>query len=618
MSVINWVQTASRTTIAISAIVMALVLFLSINLVASLTIVGTRLDVTEQKLYTLSEETRDTVDAIQEPITLRLYLSSALVNDEPTIRLHSERVIELLKTYELLSGGMIDFQQVDPVSLSVEEDEALGLGIAPLPLSINDKAYFGLVATNTLDNIEVIPFLSPTENAALEYDLTRILARISAIDLPAIGILSGLSLVEGEGGPSAFFERLREEFRVEELPADINNIPALIDVLILIHPYVLLEPTRYAVDQYVINGGKVLVLLDNLAEMGPPNPQSPNLLRFPESRMSPVLEAWGVDMIEDLVVGDPETARRVQSNDGRQFRWLERFDAVGFNQDDVVTSSLSSVLFVSPASFSQMADATTVFTSLVTTSAVAGLIAQGAAMQGDPTVSRQAFVPAGEQVIAVRITGTVNTAFPDGPPEQAEGMDMLPPELTSQSVAPVDIIVIGDTDFIANDFFNGQFSSGTSNAVFVLNAVEQLAGAADLTELRARRAQNRPFTRIDDMFADANLKYAGRIAELTDQYNNLNLRIADLLSRTPLGQPAGLSTDLRAQYDDMIAEQLRAQRERRDLQALVREEFETLRTNLRLINILVVPGIVILFGILVAFWRRARLARYLRGRQRPA
>lgn len=615
---IKWVQTTSRTTIAVSAIVMALVLFLSVNLITSLTIVGTRLDVTEQQLYTLSEETRNTLDSIQEPITLRLYLSSALVNEEPAIRLHSERVIELLKTYELLSGGMVDFQQVDPVSLSVEEDEALGIGIAPLQLSINDRAYFGLVATNSLDNIEVIPYLSPTENAALEYDLTRIIARISAIDLPAVGVLSGLSLVEGEGGPVAFFERLQGEFRVEELPVDINNIPGVIDVLILIHPYVLAEPTRYAVDQYVINGGKVLVLLDNLAEMGPPNPQNPNLLRFPESRMSPVLEAWGVDMINDLVVGDPETARLVQSNDGRQFPWLERFDAVAFNQDDVVTSSLSSVLFVSPASFSQRAGATTVFTPLITTSAAAGFVPQGPAMQRDPTVSQQAFVPAGEQVIAARITGTVNTAFPDGPPEQAEGIDVLPPDLVSQSVGPVDIIVIGDSDFIADVYFDGQFSVGTSNAVLVLNAVEQLAGAADLTELRARRAQNRPFTRIDDMLADANQQYGGRIADLTEQYNNLNLQIEDLLSRTPLGQPAALSSDLRAQYDDMIAEQLRVQRERRDLQALVREEFETLRANLRLINILVIPGIVILFGILVALWRRARLTRYLRGRQRPA
>jgi len=239
-------------------------------------------------------------------------------------------------------------------------------------------------------------------------------------------------------------------------------------------------------------------------------------------------------------------------------------------------------------------------------------------MQRDPTVSQQAFVPAGEQVIAARITGTVNTAFPDGPPQQAEGIDVLPPELVSQSVAPVDIIVIGDTDFVADVYFNGQFSAGTSNAVFVLNAVEQLAGAADLTELRGRRAQNRPFTRIDDMLAEANQQYGGRISDLTDQYNNLNLQIEDLLSRTPLGQPAGLSSDLRSQYDDMIAEQLRVQRERRDLQALVREEFETLRANLRLINILVIPGIVILFGVLVALWRRARLTRYLRGRQRPA
>ncbi len=614
---INWVQNASRTTIAILSITMAVILFLSINLITSLTIVGTRLDVTEQQLYTLSEETRDTLQAIEEPITLRLYLSSSLVNADPTIRLHSERVIELLKTYENVSGGMIDFQQVDPVSLSVEEDEALGLGIAPLQLSINDRAYFGLVATNTLDNIEVIPFLSPTENAALEYDLTRIVARISAIDLPLIGVISGLSLTEGEGGPVAFYQRLQQEFRVEELPVDINNIPNIFDVLIVIHPYVLFEPTRYAIDQYVMRGGNALVFLDNLAEMGPPAQDNPLALRFPESRLSPVLEAWGVDMAEDLVVGDAEAARIFQAQDGRQFPWMERFDARNFEPNDVVSATLSEVLFVSPAAIAARAGATTEFTPLITTTENAGFITQAAAMRRDPTISQQNFVPAGEQVLAARITGTVNTAYPDGPPEQAEGVDVPPPDLIEQSVEPVDLIVVADTDVIADAYFNGQ-NAGTSNAIFALNAVEQLAGAADLTELRSRRAEERPFTTINDMLRDAEAAYGGRITDLTTQYNELNLAIEDLLARTPLGQPAGLPSDLRAQYDNMIAEQLQVQRERRDLQALVRAEFETLRTNLRLLNILVVPGIVILFGLLIALWRRARLARYLRGRQRPA
>ena len=155
---IKWVQNASRTTIAITAIAMSIILFLCINLVSSLTIVGTRLDVTEEHIYTLTDETRQVISDVQEPITFRLYLSSSLVNADPAVRLLSEQVIELLKTYEIMSGGKIDFQQFDPVSLSVEEDDALGYGLASRAINVNDRAYFGLVATNTLDDISVIPY----------------------------------------------------------------------------------------------------------------------------------------------------------------------------------------------------------------------------------------------------------------------------------------------------------------------------------------------------------------------------------------------------------------------------------------------------------------------------
>ena len=270
---LNWVRNASRTTIATVTVVLAIILFLSINLIASLTIFGNRLDVTEDRIYTPTDETRDILADITEPITLRLYLSSSLVNASPEIRLHSERVIELLKTYENMSGGMIDFQQFDPVSLSVEEDEALGLDIAPIQLSVNDRAYFGLVATNTLDDIEIIPFFEPQQTAALEYDLTRIVSRLSNRDFPVVGIISGLSLEEDGGGPVQLVRRLEEEFIVEQLPPDVNIIPPYIDALVIIHPYVLFHPTRYAVDQYVIRGGKALLLLDMMAEQGPPNPE---------------------------------------------------------------------------------------------------------------------------------------------------------------------------------------------------------------------------------------------------------------------------------------------------------------------------------------------------------
>jgi ABC-type uncharacterized transport system involved in gliding motility auxiliary subunit len=610
----NWVQNASRTTVAAVSIALAIVLFLCINLISSLTIVGTRLDVTEQHIYTLTDETRDVIANIKEPITLRLYLSSSLVNAAPEIRLHSERVIELLKTYETISNGMIDFQQFDPVSLSVEEDEALGLGIAPLQLSVNDRAYFGLVATNTLDDIEVIPFFEPTETAALEYDLTRIVSRLSNSEYPIVGIISGFSLNSGEGGPVQLLQRLQEEFTVEQLPPDINIIPLYIDTLLVIHPYLLFDPTRYAIDQFVIRGGHALVLLDTLGEQGPPSPQDQTALRYPDSYLQPVLAAWGLDMASDLVVGDPDSARIVQAADGRQFPFLERFTASAVNPDDIVTAPLHSVLFVSPGALSQLPGATTTFTPLITTSDQAGFIPQSVAMQRQPPLSSQAFVPSGRQVLAARITGNVHTAYPDGPPQQAAGVETPPPELITDSVRPIDVIVVADTDFIADDSLVGA-TAGQSNMVFIINAIEQLAGASNLTALRGRQAEPRPFVRIQDLMFDANQTYGPTIEALTEEYNNLNLQISDLLARTPLGQATALPADLRAQYDDMVERQLQVQRQRRDLEALVRAQFETLRNNLRLENILIIPAIVILFGLLVALWRRVRLSRYLRSRQ---
>jgi ABC-type uncharacterized transport system involved in gliding motility auxiliary subunit len=611
---LKWIENASRTTIAAASIGLAIVLFLCINLVSSLTIIGTRLDVTEDQIYTLTDETRAILQDMTEPITLRLYLSSSLVNANPAIRLHSERVIELLKTYEIVSNGLIDFQQFDPVSLSVEEDEALGLDIAPIQLSINDRAYFGLVATNTLDDIEIIPFFEPTETAALEYDITRIVSRLSNRDFPAIGIISGLSLQEGEGGPYQFVQRLRQEFFVEELPPDLNVVPPFINALVVIHPYPLFAPARYAIEQYVMRGGKLFLLLDTLAEQGPPNPQNAQLLAFPDSYMEPLLALWGVQLASDVVTGDPATALMVQSADGRQFRWPERMDAVDFNPGDIVTAPLSAVRFISPGALSPLPGATTTFTPLVTTSDQAGLIPQSVAMQRQPPASLQAFVPTGPQVLAARITGPVTTAFPDGPPQQAEGITTVPPELIAESVQPIDVIVVADTDFIADAYLVGD-TAGASNTVFIINALEQLAGAANLTTLRGRQTEPRPFTRIQDLLADANAAYGPTIEALTEEYNNLNLQISDLLARNPFGQATALPADLRVQYDEMVARQLQVQRERRDLQALVRAEFETLRNNLRLINILVIPIVVVVFGLAVALWRRVRLANYLRSRQ---
>ncbi len=612
-----WIQTASRTTIAVGVIAMAVVLFLSINLITSLTIVGTRLDVTDQQLFTLTDDTRAILEAIDEPITLRLYLSSDLVNAIPEIRVHSEQVIELLKTYEIVSGGKVDFKQFDPVPLSVEEDEALGLGLLGFPLSVNDRGYFGLVGTNALDSMEIIRFFDPDQTAALEYDLTRLVSRLSSQASLNIGVLDGLGVFGAPGDtPSQFVQRLQAEFTVTQLDLDINNIPAF-DAIVVIHPFGLIEQARYAIDQYIIRGGTALILLDTFAERSLRSAQVDGGFRFPDSYLEPLLGAWGVGMLADQIVGDPALALTVQSADGRQVAWYEQMVAVegNFDLDDIVTAPLVQVRITSPGALYQLPGATTQFTPLITTTEFAGLIPQSTATSQNPLFSQQAFVPAdGPHVLAARITGTVRTAYPNGPPQQVEGNPTPPPTLIEESVQPFNVIIVADTDLIADDHLSGNFR-GASNAIFIVNALEELGGAANLTRLRSRQAVARPFTRIRDLLEEANALYGARMQALNDELADLAFAIDDMLARTPLRQEAALSPDLRVRYDQMVAQQIQDRRELRDLEAAVRSDFDSLRTNLRLINILVIPGIVIVFGLLVAIWRRARLSRYLAGRQ---
>lgn len=613
---LSWVQNASRRTIALATIALAIILFLAINLIASLTIFGERIDVTENRLFTLTDNTLQVLDNVEERVTLRLYLSSSLVAEEASFRVLGDQVVELLRTYEIRSGGKVDFQQFDPEPLSEEEDEVLGYGLPGFDLGNSERGYFGLVGTNTLDDIEVIPFFDPRETAALEYDLTRMVSRLTTRDFPVVGVLDGLGLFGGANtAPSDFISRLQQEFVVEPLDLDINNIPvSVFDAIIVVHPYAMIPQTRYAIEQYVMRGGRALIFLDPLSEAG--GADQGGGLRNPDSYLEPVLAGWGVGMRRDQIVGDPESAITVRLSDGRLTQRLEQMiiGEEGLNQDDIVTAPLRAITVTNPGALFALEGASSTFTPLITTSEAAGLIPQSAATLRNPLFSLDAFEPAGAQVIAARVTGTVTTAYPNGPPEQIPGYPTPPPELIEESITPADVIIVADTELIADSHLTGNFSVG-SNEIFLVNAVEDLVGSDSLTRLRSRQAEARSFTRIEELDREAQEEYGERRANLTSELAQIAVAIDDILARTPLRQPTSLSPDLRVQYDDLVARQVAARTELRQIEAAIQSEFDSLRTNLTLLNILVIPALVVLVGLLATAWRRMRLSRYIARRK---
>ena len=266
----NRIKTADRATLAIAGAALAIVLFLAVNLVVSLGLGNARVDLTENKIYTVSQSTRDVLAELTEPVTLKLYMSSSMIEEASSLRVYSDRVRQLLKSYEQLAGGKLRVEQIDPIPFSSAEDEAIGYSLAAFNLSrAGEQGYFGVVGTNTVDGVETIPALTPARENYLEYDLTRLIARLAHPTVPKVGIIDGLDLMGDpvtQRRPAAVISRIAKDYELVPVYPDATAIPDGLSALIVIHPFNLTPSTLYAIDQFAIRGGGVLAFLDTIAE----------------------------------------------------------------------------------------------------------------------------------------------------------------------------------------------------------------------------------------------------------------------------------------------------------------------------------------------------------------
>jgi ABC-type uncharacterized transport system involved in gliding motility auxiliary subunit len=412
-------------------IALAIVLFLAINILAGVTLKSTRLDLTQDRLFTLSDGTRQVLSGIPEPIDLRFYYTGQLDDLGPYFSTYARRVEELLEEYRLLSGGQVNIERLDPQPFSPEEDLAVAEGLEGLPLRADGtQAYFGLSGRNSTDDIEVISYLAPERANFLEYDLTRLVHDLSHPDKPVVAVLGDLPLMGTQFNqfqPWHVLEAMYQFFDVRFLGGKQDRIGDDVDVLMLAQPHNVDQATLYAIDQFVMRGGRVLAFVDPLAEVmaagGGMNPMA-NPEGDAVGALEPLLATWGVAIPKDQVIGDRTAAQRVSAQiGGRQvvvdyLPWLS-LDASHLNGDDVVTGEIQRINLNSAGAIDGREGATTTIEPLATSSELSMEIAtESIRTMPDPAKLIAEFAPSGEPfVLAARVTGPVKSAFPDGPPD---------------------------------------------------------------------------------------------------------------------------------------------------------------------------------------------------------
>ena len=425
-----------------TGVVLALVLLFAVNILASWILGPARIDMTENRLFTLSEGTRAILANLDEPVTLRFYLSQRELERVPGIGGYADRVRALLNEYKRLSGGKLALHVIDPEPFSEEEDRAVGYGLRGVPLGLDEgNFYFGLAATNSVDDEEVIPFFASEREQFLEYDVTKLVHNLTKPKQKIVGLLSSLP-IEGQGPPMQaamggmnaqpwmVVEQIRQLFELRSLHPKLEEIPEDVDVLMLVHPQTLPREALYAIDQYVLRGGRVVAFVDPYSETQQPG-MAAGFMQPVGSRRSEIdelLSAWGVTLGDD-VVADLDLALKVRMEQGGRVLtfdypvWMNVTPHT-FDQDDIVTGNLGNLGFGTPGYLEPAEGATNTFTPLVTTTPRAAQFttSQVAAVTTDPRDLLDAYTSQDRAyTVVARVSGKVRTAFPDGRP--APGLD---------------------------------------------------------------------------------------------------------------------------------------------------------------------------------------------------
>lgn len=615
----------SRRYLVLSTL-LAGVILLAGNIASQKLLAGARIDFTEGGLYTLSHATRVTLEEIDEPVDLTFVYSRRVGQDYPAIQAHAARVRELLAAYEAASGGRVRVREIDPAPFSEAEDEALAAGIPAVEAGGNDPLYLGLIGRNTIDDLRILPFLSPEQELTLEYDLTRMIARLNHPEPPRVGILStlqGMTAPDPEGGYT-LLKDIARSFEIDPVPEDFTALPESMDVLLVAHPPPLSSRQEWLIDQYLLRGGRAVFLVDPAAKIAVTGDMFGLSNELARSGLGRLGRAWGVEMAPDAVADAAfalpvpvETERGVVEELAHPL--FLGIPAAAMNREDPITADLMRVVnFGAPGALLPATPPEGVtITPLVTTGPSPSFINAGEAardMRPADVLAAYRSLPQ-PLAIALRVSGRLVTAFPGGPPASDGAGAEEAAEHIRAGEKPAEIVIIADADFIADEFYivEGGGVAVADNGALVLNALDALSGGGELSRLRSRAPALRPMTRIDRMRKDAEEQYFRQQTELETRLETAQARLTELqdASRSEgffAGDPeADLSEAERTELAQLREDILDLRGRLRETERDYRRGIDRLEASLKAINIWGGPVLVALIGIIV--WRRQKRPR---------
>ncbi len=640
------------TAIAITLLFGVLV----ISLIPSL-----RIDLTEDRLYSLSEGTLSILSSLNEPIELMFFYSDSATEDVPQLRTYGNRVQELLREIVIASEGNLSLRVIDPEPFSEEEDLATQYGVRAVPVTQGGEGvYFGLVAAkggadvpDLLRATETMPLIRPDQEEFLEYEFMKIITQVSNPERTVIGLVTQLDIdggfdpMTGQGTQQwMIMDLVRQLYDVRRIDVSSDSIEEDVDILMIVHPQGLSDRFLYAIDQHILRGGDALLFLDpNADSMVGRSPQGNLIPAGMSSELPGLLDAWGLEFDNSKVLTDNELALRVMMGQGQ--RAVPHLGMLGvqgnfLTQGDIITNRLETINLSSAGAISQSNEGGLNFEPLITSSSDAMLMDRSFVESvTDPNVLFDEFESENRSfVIAARLSGLIETAFPEGQPaipvtEEESNSDDADEEVSvaeetssevdvvneeseiahlSTSLEPTNIVVFADSDLLTDrlwvqvtQFFGQRIPQPfANNGDLVINAMDNLSGGADLSSIRSRGRYSRPFTKVLALQREADDRLRQEESELSARVAETESALA-ALNTDEEGNPIGeITPEIQTEIDRFNGELIETRRRLREVRFQLTEDIEQLGSNLKAVNTALVPILLTLFFLGRYYFRSRR------------
>ncbi len=655
-------RSINSTLKTILAVVFVLVIIFSAISICQNIGKGMKVDITDQKLYTLSEGTKTILNKLNQPIKAKLYYAkTASLKGSDQIRYFNnyyEFVKALLEEYVAVSKGKFELEIIDPRPFSEDEVEALRYGLRRFPITQEENFFFGLVLQTQFGVEKVIQFFSPDREKFVEYDISYLIDTAITRQKRKIGVLSSIDVMgddvsgymaemmmrQGQQpkGPWEIIDLLRKKYEVERVPTDVNDIND-VDILMVVHPKNLPEQTLFAIDQFVLQGGRMIVFADPYCwdEMMKQNLRSMQMGMqvSGSSELNTLLKTWGLEMPANTFAGDLDLAELARFNQRAEkiIGYLRlRPEGNCFNTDNVMTAQLNQVRLLFSGVLKEVADPNETTditrTPLITTSSKGNTFSISNAYELrflDPANLMKKFIEGNKPVaMGYMITGKLKSSFPNGieiEVEEESSDEAVDPnevkkvkkQIKGLQEAQEDcaVVVFADVDFISDsiayqDTFFGKNVVG-DNVAFVLNALDDLSGSSDLVSIRSRGNFKRPFLVVDEIERKADEETREEVNEIQGQIALFQSELQKILSTAKEGEEEVIGSSILEKQRELVLKQREAQQQLNKVRLIRRERIEHLGNLLRAFNMLMAPAVILIIAIVLGVQRSVRKRHYI-------